>query len=69
VSDERLAEGALYPSVAALGSVSRAVAVAVAREAVDGGVAGIPADADVEAIVDGATWRPAYVPYRAGGPV
>ena len=37
----RLATGALYPPVADLRAVTRAIAVAVAREAVDSGLAGI----------------------------
>jgi malic enzyme len=55
VSDERLATGALFPPIAALGAVSRRIAIAVAREA---GCAG------PEAEVDAAMWWPAYVPYR-----
>ena len=50
VTDERLAQGALYPPVAALRSVSRAIAVAVAGEA-------------HAADVDDAMWWPDYVPY------
>ena len=69
VTDDRLAGGALYPPVATLGRVSRTIAIAVAREAVVAGVAGIADDADLGAIVDGATWWPSYVPYRAGGAV
>jgi malic enzyme len=55
VTDERLASGALYPPVGTLRTVSRRIAVAVAREA--GGID------DVEAAVDGAMWWPEYVPY------
>jgi malic enzyme len=46
--------------------VSRSIAIAVAREALDAGVAGIgPAsDAELEALVDDAMWWPAYVPYE-----
>jgi len=69
VTDDRLADGALFPAVTMLGRVSRTIAIAVAREAVVAGVAGIADDTDLDAIVDGATWWPAYVPYRAGGPV
>ena len=42
---------------------SRAV---VAREAIDAGLAGIPADTDIDALVDAAMWWPAYVPYVPG---
>ena len=61
VSAERLASGALYPPVSDLRSVSRRVAIAVAREA--GGVD------DVEATVDAAMWWPEYVPYLPLRPV
>jgi malic enzyme len=62
VDRSRLAAGALFPPVDALRQVSRAVAVAVAREACSSGLAGIDA-ASVEAEVDRAMWWPAYVPY------
>ena len=65
-SAERLALGALYPPIAGLRAVSRAVAVAVAREAVAAGVSSLPAGADIEAEVDAATWWPAYAPYERG---
>lgn len=63
VSDERLAAGALYPPVESLAAISRAVALAVASEAVSSGVAGVGADIDLVALVDEAMWHPAYVPY------
>ncbi len=66
VTEERLASGALYPSVSSLRRISRAIAVAVARVAMTAGVAGLPEDADVEQVVDEAAWWPAYVPYRPG---
>ena len=70
LTPERLATGALYPPVSTLRAVSRAIALAVAREAVETGLAGIgPAsDAELEAIVDGAMWWPAYVPYERAHP-
>lgn len=70
VDASRLAEDAIYPPVRALAGISRAVAVAVAGEAVRAGLAGIPADTDLEAAVDDAMWWPAYVPYlrRGRGP-
>jgi malate dehydrogenase (oxaloacetate-decarboxylating) len=66
VTPDRRETGALYPPVSMLRSVSRSIAIAVAREAIDAGLAGIdPAtDADLEAIVDDAMWWPAYVPYE-----
>jgi malic enzyme len=50
VTDERLDQGALYPPVADLRSVSRSIAVAVAGD-------------DRAAEVDAAMWWPDYVPY------
>jgi malate dehydrogenase (oxaloacetate-decarboxylating) len=63
-SDARLAEGALYPPVRDLGRISRAVAVAVAREAVRSGLAAIESDTDLEAEVTAAMWWPSYAPYE-----
>ncbi len=63
VSDERIADGALYPPVEALADISRAVALAVGEEAVASGVAGISPGTDLAAAIDEAMWHPAYVPY------
>ena len=63
VSDERLAEGALYPPVEVLSEISRAVALAVATEAVGSGAAGISSGIDLAVTVDEAMWWPSYVPY------
>jgi malic enzyme len=63
VTDERLATGALYPPVESLGPISRAVAIAVAGQAVAEGLAGIPATTDVATLIEEAMWCPAYVPY------
>jgi malic enzyme len=60
-SPERLAQGALYPRLADLRSISRAIAIAVAREAHDSGVSSWP-DHDVEASVEAAMWQPEYDP-------
>ncbi len=64
VTDERVASGALYPPISSLRAVSREIAITVAREAVDAGLAraAIGPD-DVAGAVDAATWWPAYVPY------
>jgi malic enzyme len=59
VSAERLKHGALYPHLAELRPISRAVAVAVAREASESGLSQVPAD-DIEAAVDAAMWVPGY---------
>jgi malic enzyme len=69
VTEERLASGALYPPVGALRAVSRRIATEVAREAVASGVAGIDPGTDIDALVDEATWWPAYVPYVPARPV
>jgi malic enzyme len=63
VSDERIAAGALYPPVDVLAEISRAVAVAVASEAVESGVAGIGPGVDLATTVEEAMWWPSYVPY------
>jgi malic enzyme len=67
VSDDRLAQGALYPPVEALGTISKAVAVAVAAEAAASGLAGIPTDTDLDRAVGEAMWWPDYVPYLRAG--
>ncbi len=60
VSAERLEQGALYPQIADLRQISRTIAVAVAREARDSGVALLPPREDVETVVDAAMWEPSY---------
>jgi malic enzyme len=64
VSPERLAEGSLYPSQSDLRIASRAVAIAVARAARDGGVGRHYADDELEAAVDAMMWEPRYLPYE-----
>ena len=61
VTPDRLAAGTLFPPIAALRQVSRAVALAVAREAIGSGHA--PSNEHLEADVDAAMWWPEYVPY------
>ena len=65
VSEERLADGAIYPAVADLRTVTRAIATAVARTVVRLGLAGCAqaTDDEVDAAVDRAMWWPDYVPY------
>jgi malic enzyme len=63
-SPERLADGALYPSVVNLRVVSREIAIQVAGEAVRAGLSPLPKATDVAALVDAAMWWPAYTPYR-----
>jgi malate dehydrogenase (oxaloacetate-decarboxylating) len=63
VSDERLAIGAIYPTVDRLRPVTRAIALAVAEAARELGLADLADDADLASAVDGAMWWPDYVPY------
>lgn len=57
---DRLAAGALYPRLNELRTISRAVAIAVAREARDAGLAPIRTDEQIEAAVDAQMWTPEY---------
>ncbi|MET0772683.1 MAG: oxaloacetate-decarboxylating malate dehydrogenase [Candidatus Limnocylindrales bacterium] len=69
VADDRLASGALYPAMPSIREVSRAIAIAVATQAVaEGSSAAAERDGgfDPGAEVDAATWWPAYVPYVRG---
>jgi malic enzyme len=63
VSPARFASGAIYPPVGELRSVTRSIAAVVVREAIDAGLAGIPSDTNVDALVDAAIWWPDYAPY------
>lgn len=58
----RLASGALYPPLAELRRVSRAIAVAVGQEAGRAGIARLAAGEDVETAVDAMMWTPEYGP-------
>jgi malic enzyme len=62
VSEERLRTGALYPPVAELRAVARAIAIAVTRTARDDGSGRALSDPEIEAAVDRAMWWPDYVP-------
>jgi malic enzyme len=63
VSAQRIEDGALYPPLSGLRPISRAIAVAVAREARDSGLARIMSDEQIEMAVDAAMWTPDYAPY------
>jgi len=63
VSPERLAQGALFPAVSELRSVSRAVAAAVAREAFASSARAAPSEGEIAAAIDAAMWYPEYVRY------
>ncbi len=65
VSDERLAAGSLYPPAHDLRKVSRAITLAVVRHAKKSGTGRAYHDDQIESVVDGAIWYPAYVPYEA----
>jgi len=66
VPGSRLDEGALYPALAGLRQISRAIAIAVAREAQQAGVARMDPGLDAEEAVDATIWTPEYS--RPGGP-
>lgn len=63
VSPIRAASGAIYPAISELQVVSRAITLAVAREAIGSGLSAASSET-LEADVDAAMWWPAYVPYR-----
>jgi len=63
VSAERLEQGGLYPPLSELRSISRRIAIAVAREARDEGLARIVTDEEIDAKVDSAVWAPEYTSY------
>jgi malate dehydrogenase (oxaloacetate-decarboxylating) len=65
VGSDLLAVGQIYPNMDDVRAVSRAVAIAVAQEAIDEGVAD-PVDSLEEAI-DEVMWTPEYLPYRPAG--
>ena len=60
VTADRLAQGALYPPIADLRRVSRAVAIAVATQARQDGTARLAADDNIEKTVAAAMWYPSY---------
>jgi len=60
VTADRVAQGALYPPIADLRRVSRAVALAVAAQASQDGVAQLAPDDNIEKAVAAAMWHPSY---------
>jgi malic enzyme len=60
VPAQRLAQGALYPPLAHLREVSRAVAVAVAQEARNSGVERMEGIVPVTDLVEAQMWTPVY---------
>ena len=65
VSDERLAQGALYPDQSDLRSVSARIAAAVVRYASENRLGRSFADEEIDQVVANATWYPEYVPVVA----
>ncbi len=59
---ERLLQGSIYPALADLRSISRAIAIAVASEARDADLSPTLDDSDVESLVEGSMWIPDYPP-------
>ncbi|HSJ52000.1 MAG TPA: NAD-dependent malic enzyme, partial [Actinomycetota bacterium] len=64
VSVEHLESGSLYPHQSELRAASRAVAIAVARSAREGGVGRYLSDEELEATVEAMIWTPRYLPYE-----
>jgi malic enzyme len=62
VTPDRISAGALYPRLADLREVSRAIAIAVAEQARECGVAQLASDEDVASRVAAAMWTPDYRP-------
>jgi len=60
LSPDRMAIGAMYPALSDLRTVSRAIAIAVARTARDEGIGRMADDEQIEAAVDDAIWNPDY---------
>lgn len=60
VSEQDLAAGKLYPPVPQMRQITRSIAIAVAQQAFDDGVAHPDPDARLEDLVDELVWEPAY---------
>ncbi len=65
VTDERLAQGGLYPPVSSMREVSRKIACRVVCEARECGMGRHFHDEQIEAAVERAMWHPDYLEYRA----
>jgi len=64
LSPAKHGENRLLPPVNALRSVARAIAVAVAKQAQEDGVAQPLADEELSRRIDAHVWEPVYRPYR-----
>jgi malate dehydrogenase (oxaloacetate-decarboxylating) len=68
VSLDRARAGGLYPRIAQLRTVARAIAIAVVRHARDAGQGRQFTDEEIEPAVDRAMWWPAYLPFEPADP-
>lgn len=66
VTPERLAMGSLYPDQRELRSISRQIAIAIAREARDLRLGRLASDDEIEHAIDEAMWYPEYVEFVPG---
>ena len=66
VTIDRLSSGAIYPPIANLRPVARAIAIAVVRDVRDAGYGRQYRDEEIEPAVDAAMWWPEYVRYVPG---
>jgi len=64
VSEDRLAQGAIYPRIRDLREVSAKVAVAVMRKARDLNLGRVLTDSEIETMVECSMWYPVYPEYR-----
>ncbi len=62
VTSDRLKAGAMYPNLQELRSISREIALAVAREARSEGVGQLRTDDALESAADQEMWDPSYLP-------
>jgi malate dehydrogenase (oxaloacetate-decarboxylating) len=62
VADELVETGCLFPDIADVGAVSQKVAMAVAQQAIDEGLAE-PIE-DLSSALEAKTWTPEYLPYK-----
>ena len=66
VSPDRLASGAIYPRIAGLRGIARAIGIALVGHLRDTGYGRQYRDEEIAPAVDRAMWWPDYVPYVAG---
>jgi len=64
VSDERLAQGTIYPPISSLRFVAREIALALTTRMRDAGYGRQLHDEQIPDAVDGAMWHPEYLPYE-----